>query len=294
MRFTADLPRVLCSAAAACVVLFSCAQPSSQPAPPSALESARTFHASFDQSAEADFSRGDRMLYTVESYAKIADRTQGITSPDIALEAVDPAFGKSLRFRKRERSQVLFMARDNVAFSPDGWNGTISFWLRVDPVNELPPGFTDPIQITDAAYDDTCIWVDFTKENPRQFRLGVFGNRDSWNPRNMDTAKNPDFEKRLVVANSLPFAGDRWTHVLITHEALGSQQGRTSLWLDGVRQGEKTGIGDQFQWDMAQAAIRVGVSFVGVFDELSIFNRALSDAEIAKVYAAKGNAGTLP
>jgi hypothetical protein len=160
-------------------------------------------------------------------------------------------------------------------------------------VNELPPGFTDPIQITDAAYDDTCIWVDFTKQNPRQFRLGIFGNRDSWNPANIDTSKNPDFETRLIPVTELPFAGDRWTHVLITHEALGTAQGKGSLWLNGVKQGEKTGIADRFEWDMNAATIRVGVSFVGAFDELSIFDRPLTDAEVSRVFQAGGNAKTL-
>jgi hypothetical protein len=295
MPFSAARPWILFAAAGWCLLASSCGQPAATPAPPppSPLQAARLFHASFDQGPHADFSKGDRTLYTVDAYDKIGERVEGIVSPDIALDTLDAAFGQSLRFQKRERRQLLFMARDNVAFSPAGWNGTISFWLRVDPANELPPGFTDPIQVTDAAYDDTCIWVDFTKENPRQFRLGIFGNRDSWNPANLDTSKNPDFEKRLIPVTDLPFAGDRWTHVLITHEALGTAQGKGSLWLNGVKQGEKTGIADRFEWDMNSATIRVGVSFVGAFDELSIFDRPLTDAEVSRVFAARGDAKTL-
>jgi hypothetical protein len=44
---------------------------------------------------------------------------------------------------------------------------------------------------------------------------------------------------------------------------------------------------------MNSATIRVGVSFVGAFDELSIFDRPLTDAEVSRVFAARGDAKAL-
>ena len=65
---------------------------------------------------------------------------------------------------------------------------------------DLKPGFCDPIQITDKAYNDSAIWADFTKDDkPRHFRLGVFGALKSWNPENLPTDRNSVFLKRLVV-----------------------------------------------------------------------------------------------
>jgi hypothetical protein len=53
--------------------------------------------------------------------------------------------------------------------------GTLSFWLRLDPQKDLAPGFTDPIQLTDKAYNDSAVWVDFTKDDvPRYFRCARF------------------------------------------------------------------------------------------------------------------------
>ena len=52
----------------------------------------------------------------------------------------------------------------------------------------------------------TLSWVDFTRENPRQFRLGVFGDLHVWNPENIEPYKNPDFQNRLVAVKQPPFA----------------------------------------------------------------------------------------
>ena len=44
--------------------------------------------------------------------------------------------------------------------------------LKLDPETDLEPGFCDPLQITDKAYNDSAVWVDFPKDDiPRHFRL---------------------------------------------------------------------------------------------------------------------------
>jgi hypothetical protein len=137
----------------------------------------------------------------------------------------------------------------------------------------------------DAAYNDACIWVDFTRENPRQFRLGAFGNLNVWNPENIEPDKNPNFENRLVAVQQPPFARGTWTHIVITHERLGGAQGGTArLYLDSKLQGAATGISEPFTWDVGRAAIRLGVNYVGLFDELAIFSRPLTEREIRTLY----------
>jgi hypothetical protein len=39
---------------------------------------------------------------------------------------------------------------------------------------------------------------------------------------------------------------------------------------------------------MPRAAIRLGVNYAGLWDELAIFNRALTDREVAELHAVKG------
>jgi hypothetical protein len=104
----------------------------------------------------------------------------------------------------------------------------------LDPQKDLAPGFCDPIQITDKDYNDSAIWVDFTKDEvPRHFRLGVFGELKAWNPSNLAPDKNPDFLRRLVVVERPPFTRETWTHVVVTWSDLGSERGISALYLNG-------------------------------------------------------------
>ena len=45
--------------------------------------------------------------------------------------------------------------------------------------------------------------------------------------------------------------------------------------------------------DMSNAAIRLGVNYVGLYDELAIFDRALTDAEIGRLHELTGGVGAL-
>ena len=81
-----------------------------------------------------------------------------------------------------------------------------------------------------------------------------------------------------------PFAGGEWTHVLITHDALGGGAGKGRLYLNGELQGETSVVTEGFEWDPANAAIRLGVNYVGLMDEIAVFDRVLDEAEILRVY----------
>jgi len=259
-----------------------------------ALSDALTFHASFDNGVDADFGLGDRQLYTAPSYDEQDEATPGIGNP--AVEVVEGAgrVGNALRFNERNEHAIHYKAQDNVSYASDGWTGTVSFWLSVDPATDLAPGFCDPIQITDAAYNDAAIWVDFTAENPRQFRLGVFGDLDVWNPEELGPNDNPAFDDRLVVVDLPPFAGNAWTHVAITHTGLSSADGgAATLYLDGEPVDTSSGITEPFTWEPGLGAIRLGVNYVGLFDDLSVFNRALTDDEVRTLQALEGGAAEL-
>jgi hypothetical protein len=194
-------------------------------------------------------------------------------------------FGDALRFIGRNTSPLFYRASEKVAYGENDWSGSISFWLSVSPVEDLAPGYCDPIQITDAAYNDAAVWVDFTNTNPRQFRLGVFGDLDSWNPEGLSSDEHPGFEQSLVVVQEPPFQGDRWTHVVITYSGLNSGPGGSArLYLDGLLQGTILDISEPFTWDLLRAQIRLGVNYAGLFDELALFNRPLSDSEVLALH----------
>jgi hypothetical protein len=258
------------------------------------LKNDLTFHAGFDGGTDASFAGGDKRIYTAPNYKAQSEAKPGLGNPDVEIATGAGKVGDALRFKKKNEHAIFYKAERNVAFAPRGWAGTISFWLKLDPDKELAPGFCDPIQVTDKAYNDSAIWVDFTKDDkPRHFRLGVFGALSAWNPQDIPPDKNPKFNSRLVVVQKAPFTADKWVHVAITHSDLGSGKGRARLYLDGNSMGAAEGIAEKFEWDMSKGAIRVGVNYVGLFDELAVFSRELSAAEIRQLNELKGGIADL-
>ncbi len=247
-----------------------------------------TFYASFDQGLDAEFALGDKRIYTAPNYKAQLEAKPGLHNPDVTVVA-GGLTGSALRFGKKNDKAIFYQGDKNLTFREGDWTGSISFWLNLDPDQELEPGFCDPIQVTDKAYNDSAIWVDFTKdEKPRHFRLGVFGDLKVWNPTNLPSDKNPAFANRLITVTKPPFRRGTWTHVVITHTGLGGGKGVAKLYLDGKIQGTTQTIGEPFRWDRSRAAIRLGVNYVGLWDELAIFNLALSDREVADLHRRKG------
>ncbi|MCC6587598.1 MAG: LamG domain-containing protein [Bryobacterales bacterium] len=246
-----------------------------------------TFRATFDGGTDATIAQGDKRIYSAPSYKEQAKAQPGLAGTDVEIAKGAGRKGDALRFRKKNDRAVFYQAAGNVHFDPKGWTGTVSFWLSLDPETDLEPGYCDPIQVTDKAYNDSAIWTDFTKDDkPRHYRLGVFGALKSWNPNNVAADKNPDFLNRLVVMKKTPFAKGKWTHIAVVHEALGSGKGKARLYVNGQLQGEAANIKEPFEWDMNKGAIRLGVAYVGLMDDVALFQRTLSGNEVAQI--AKG------
>lgn len=259
------------------------------------LRASLSFLASFDHGFDADYAHGDRLIYSAPSYRDIDVAVADVRDPDVVIAKGQGRYGDALQFRKKNTQAVFFRAAVNSGYRPRNWSGTISFWLSLSPDADLEPGFADPLQITDKAYNNAAIWVDFTRDDkPRHFRLGVFGDSSAWNAQNVSTEQNPFFDRRTVVVTQPPFARGQWTHVAIVFANLGSDSaGTAKLYLNGRLQGTATGIKEPFSWDAARATIRLGVNYTGLWDELSIYDRPLSDAAIAALFNLPGGAGTL-
>jgi hypothetical protein len=240
-----------------------------------------TFYAGFNGGTDATVALGDQRIFSAANYKEQSAAVPGLPGPDVAIAKGAGRSGDALRFARKNTKAVFYKAEKNLPFDPANWSGTVSFFLNLSPESELEPGFCDPIQITDKAYNDSAIWVDFTKdETPRHFRLGVFGALKAWNPQNMPSDKNPEFTNRLVVVKRHPFTKGKWTHVAVTWSKLGSGSGEAKLYLDGELQGTTPRIREIFEWTLAQGAIRLGVNYVGLMDDVSVYRRPLSQAEI--------------
>jgi hypothetical protein len=251
---------------------------------PEPLRPAVALHATFDKGPDADFARRDRRLYHAPDYKQQAAAQPGVGNVDVAVEkGLGVAGTGALRFRSKNTRALFFRGEGHAA--PE--RGTFSFWLRLDPDKDLAPGFCDPVQLTDKAYNDSAIWVDFTKDEvPRHFRLGVFGRLKSWNPGDTPADKNPDFLRRLIVVQRPPFTAEKWTHVAITWSGLGSGNGSAALYLNGRQVSATAGIKEPFEWEPSRLAIRLGVNYTGLMDEVAVFDRALSAQEVAALFGA--------
>jgi hypothetical protein len=251
------------------------------------LSKALTFHASFDHGSDADFALGDKHIYTatVQDGQKVVALTRGLGDPPLAIVEGQGKFGAALAFTQENSHVVVYKAERNVAYSSEAFSGSLSFWMRLDP-SGIPGQYSDPVQLTDKDFSDACIWIDFTKnDTPSDLRLGVFGNQSEWDVANQ-RAQSREFYWRLAKVAEPPFANDQWTHVVVTWDGINNtQSGRARLYFNTEYQGATGVIRERFTWDVANAGIRLGMGhFVGLMDDIAIFNRALSPEEIRALY----------
>ena len=251
------------------------------------LSKALTFHASFDHGPDADFALGDRHIYTatVQDGQKVVALTPGLGDPPLAIVEGQGKFGAALAFTPDNSHVVIYKAERNAAYAPEAFRGSLSLWMRLDPA-EIPGQYSDPVQLTDKDFSDSCIWIDFTKnDTPSDFRLGVFGNQSEWDVANQ-RAQSREFYWRLAKVVEPPFAKSQWTHVVVTWDGINNtQSGRARLYFNAEYQGATGIIRERFTWDVANAGIRLGMGhFVGLMDDIAIFNRALRPEEIRVLY----------
>lgn len=264
------------------LMLTSCANTNAD------LKEALTLYVSFDNGVGADFALGDPNMYTVPNRRARDSAQVGLHKPDISIADGKGRYGSGLLFTERSSGNIYYPSEKNIAYNTENWNGAISFWLSLDPATDLKPGYCDPIQITDVSYNDASIWVDFTKENPRDFRLGVIGDRAVWNPNpEGPDNENPIFNKQLIPVKNPPFAKEEWTHILINFSSLNTENGEASLYINGELMGTRSTITDPFSWDLELSNIYLGLGYIGLMDDLSMYNRSLTPKEIKVLYNLK-------
>ena len=251
-----------------------------------------TFYASFDHGTTADFALGDANMYTanasyVNSTRKLDSIQVGMHNHDYRVVTGKGRFGNAFEFGGKSSKVIYYKSKDNIAYDAQNWSGSISFWLRVDPSTDLD-GYTDPIQITDTNFNDASIWVDFTDEDPPNFRLGVIGDKNEWSRDTLNSTFKTEFEKRIIDITTPPFSRKAWTHILITYENLGSAKSLANLYLNGEKKGTISGIDDPFTWELEASKIFLGLGFVGLMDELSIFNKPFTDHQALELYHLEG------
>lgn len=252
----------------------------------SPLKSALTFHASFDKDLHADFSKGDRLSYL----KKGKDLVEAQPNEEAKIAAGEGRFGSALWFPKKGATRPQYKDGGVLGYNAQSWSTTVSCWLRLDPDKDLEPGYCDPLQIVGDDGKKGFIFLEWSKdENPRFFRYAIRPLFHIWNPANVQWADIP-FEKRPMVQVErarAPFSRTEWTHVVFTVENLNDKVRKPSgkLYMNGELKGSIDNWDLTFAWDPAQVWLVLGAAYVGYMDDMAVFNRALTEAEVKQVQA---------
>lgn len=250
------------------------------------------FHASFDGSLDANLfsADGDGRVYTGDSPG-MQSVELGNSIPEVTIARKAGRLGDALRFSAKSAKVLCYKAATNGFEPKENWSGTVSLWLKLDPDQDLPPGYCDPLQITAKKWDDSAFFIDFDETLPRDFRLGVFSDPDVWNPKHLNWVDFPTTQRPMITVKKPPFSRDAWTHVVFTFAGVNSTTGEAAsarLYLNGKLQGSLNQP-VRFSWPKSddgqkEAMIMLGINYVGDMDELAIFRRALSAEEVEGLY----------
>ncbi len=250
------------------------------------LAKALTLHASFDKGMEADFSRGDKTCYVMQGKELVA----AAPSDDVRLSPDTGRFSGALYFTKKSNVRPSYKDAGVLGYNDKNWSASVSTWLRLTPDEDLEPGYCDPVQIVGDDNKKGYIFLEWSKdETPRFFRYAIRPLFHIWNPDNVQWADIPFNKRPMVQVDKAPFSRETWTHVVFTLENINDkskpQAGR--LYLNGKRQGTIENWDLTFHWDPARVQLVLGAAYVGQIDDLAVFDRALTDSDVKRLYSLK-------
>ena len=250
------------------------------------LGRALTLHAPFDTDFNATFSRGEKTCYY-----RLGKETV-LAQPNDELKLVPGAgrFGGCLHFTKKGKSNPQFKGADVLNYNDKNWSATVSVWLRLDPDKDLAPGYCDPVQIVGDDGKKGFIFLEWSKdETPRYFRYAIRPLIHIWNPTGAQWGDLPAEKRPAVQVARAPFSRDAWTHAVFTVENLNDKSKKPSgkLYLNGQFQGAIEGWDLSLGWDPTKVLLVLGASYVGHLDDLAVFNRPLTDAEVKLLHGLK-------
>jgi hypothetical protein len=141
------------------------------------------------------------------------------------------------------------------------------------------------------------IFLEWSKdETPRFFRYAIRPLVEIWDPKSVGWGELPFDKRPMVQVAKAPFSRETWTHAVFTLDKVNESAAAKpsgSLYLNGQLQGRIEGWDLRFAWDPAQVALVLGASYVGRIDDLAVFNRALSDAEVGELFKLDGGVKAL-
>lgn len=255
------------------------------------LSKGLTLHAAFDSSMKAEFSRGDATCYLQQGKEFVVAQP----TEDVQLVHDAGKFGGALHFTKKGNVRPTFKDDHVLGYNGQNWSSSVSVWLKLNPDQDLEPGYCDPVQIVGDDLKKGFIFLEWSKdETPRFFRYAIRPLFEIWNPTNVQWADIPFNKRPMVQVERAPFSRETWTHAVFSVENVNDktklQRGR--LHLNGKLQGTIDNWDLTFGWDPSKVLLVLGASYVGYLDDLSVFDHALTDSEVKMLHGLdKGAAG---
>jgi hypothetical protein len=282
-------------AAVLCWLLLAAATPGEED-PSAKLRKAITLYASFDEEVKADFGGGKLSLAT--RFNDPREKGRFIVKNEISSKAFRIAADKGIHGGALEcvdvlpdNGRIFFPAKGNLAFKKTGWSGSLSVWLKTNPDKMLKTKFCDPIQITWKGANNGGIWFDFNDARPRDMRMGVFPEI----PKGAKGISEADPDAPMVRIKGVGFKFSDWHHVALTWSNLdtGKKDAVATLYVDGKRIGDVKDRALSMGWDIDRTGIYVAVNYIGLLDELALFDRELTASEVALLHKKPGVLATL-
>ncbi|MBY0231642.1 MAG: LamG domain-containing protein [Gemmataceae bacterium] len=256
-----------------------------------AIRAAVTFHASFDEEVKGDRGGGSLLPFTRWTAEKPKEPFAFKDGIDKKLFRI--AKGKGVAGGALEavgvlprNSRIGFPAKGNLAFKKGGWSGSVSVWCKTDPDKKLVTGFCDPVQITQRGANDGGLWFDFNDKKPRDLRHGAFPAL----AKGEKGVSEDDPAAPMVRVPGIGWKEGDWHHVVLTWKNLdtGKKDAVTALWIDGKLIGEVKDRAIAMDWDVEKTNIYVAINYIGLLDELALFDRALTAEEIKRLKEEPG------
>lgn len=251
-----------------------------------ALLKAVSLYASFDDAVRMDFGKGEAIPGTRS--ADPADAKKHVFTPGF-----DPKHFRILKTKGIAGGCLEAVdlpprnGRLYFAYRPDaGWGGALSVWVNTDPNTMLKTPFCDPFLLTQKGLNNGSIWAHFNDAKPRALQAGTYPSiPDGQEPIAEDDPKAP-----LTRFGKVGFQAGEWHHIAMTWDRFntGKADGTHTLWVDGKRIGDLKDTAIRMDWDLERTRVYFAVNLVGLLDELAVFSRPLTAAEVALLHQKPG------
>jgi len=250
------------------------------------LAKALTFYASFDEQVAGDFGGGALTVKARSNHP--TEKGKFVYEPGFSPKAFRIARGQGIHGGALEAVDVLpnngrifFPAKGNIAYKKGGWGGAVSVWIKTDADKLLKTPFCDPVQITQKGANNGGIWFDFNNARPRDLRMGAF----SAVPEGQKGIGEDDPNAPMVRVPGIGLKQTDWHHVVLSWDGFDDESAMAfaKLFIDGKLIGAVRGK-IAMNWDLEKTGIYIAVNYIGLLDELAIFNRPLTEPEVAQLH----------